>query len=340
MNTPQWLQAGLLLVAALAIATIVSLVVRAVLRLREKVGLGTVSVRAARMIRRAFGVATVGLVVIFGLQVTDLPLDVEAKAVFGAEVAFLVAGALLLLGLWEATCDLLAARSKPSERAERLLIPVIRKLVRACILILAFLATLGLFGVNVAGLLAGLGIGGLVVALAAKDSVENIFGSVTILFDMPFAIGDWVKIDKVEGVVEEINLRSTKVRTFEDSIITLPNSNLIKASVENYGARRFRRQRFFIRFLPTSTAPQLLDFTAKLQAFIENDLANVVPDKTHVRINEVTETTIGVLVVTYFETDQYGVEIETREKLLTFALNLAQELDLHLSGGPFTPPRS
>jgi MscS family membrane protein len=130
------------------------------------------------------------------------------------------------------------------------------------------------------------------------------------------------------------------VRTFEDSIITLPNSNLIKASVENYGARRFRRQRFFIRFLPTSTAPQLLDFTSKLQAFIENDLANVVPDKTHVRVNDVTETTIGVLVVTYFETDQYGVEIETREKLLSFALNLAQELDLHLSGGPFTLPRS
>src|SRR5213075_891075 len=145
-----------------------------------------------------------------------------------------------------AFCDYLIHRSESvDKRTERLLVPVTRKFVAVIILIGGLLVEAWVLfgGQHGAEAIAGLGIGGLAVALAAKDSVENVFGSLTILFDMPFALGDWVKIDKVEGVVEEINLRSTRIRTFEDSLITLPNSNLIKASVENFGARRFRRQR-------------------------------------------------------------------------------------------------
>src|SRR5205085_10627722 len=103
-----------------------------------------------------------------------------------------------------------------------------------------------------------------------KDSVENVFGSLTILFDMPFALGDWVKIDKYEGIVEEINLRSTRIRTFEDSVITLPNSNLIKAAVENYGARRYRRQRFQIRVSYANRAENLDRFIASVRKYVDS----------------------------------------------------------------------
>ena len=93
----------------------------------------------------------------------------------------------------------------------------------------------------ITSLLTGVGIGGLAVALAAQDTVKNVFGSFTVILDQPFDVGDWVVVEGIEGVVAEVGFRSTKILTFYNSIVTLPNSNLINASVDNYGAREFRR---------------------------------------------------------------------------------------------------
>jgi small-conductance mechanosensitive channel len=95
-------------------------------------------------------------------------------------------------------------------------------------------------------LLAGLGIGGIAFALAAKDTVENLFGSVTVLVDRPFQVGDWVVIGDQEGTVEEIGFRSMRLRTFYNSRITIPNSLLVKSAVDNLGARRYRRVKCMI----------------------------------------------------------------------------------------------
>ena len=91
------------------------------------------------------------------------------------------------------------------------------------------------------GLIAGLGITGLALALAAKDSVSNIFGAVSILIDQPFNVGDWIIVDGVEGEVVNIGLRTTLIRTSADTMITVPNSNMVNSPVENFSKRRFRR---------------------------------------------------------------------------------------------------
>ena len=104
---------------------------------------------------------------------------------------------------------------------------------------LVFLASV--LRINVTSLLAGLGIGTLAFGLAAQDSVKNLFGSLTVIFDRPFHVGQWVKIGSHEGTVEEVGFRSTRIRTFYNSQVTLPNSRLTTAIVDNMGRRRYRR---------------------------------------------------------------------------------------------------
>ena len=198
-------------------------------------------------LRRASGIVVASLTVRWFIETVELAPHPFHLATLVLDTSLILGFVLLGIALWDAVCDRIALRAVNNDRAERLLVPVTRKMVRVVIVFAGMFLVLGVYGVNVTGLIAGLGIGGLAMALAAKDSVENVFGSLTILFDMPFAIGDWVKIDKVEGVVEEINLRSTRIRTFEDTVIMLPNANLIRVGVENFGARRTRRQRISAR---------------------------------------------------------------------------------------------
>ena len=171
------------------------------------------------------------------------------------------------------------------------------------------------------------------VALAAKDSVENVFGSLTILFDMPFALGDWVKIDKVEGIVEEINLRSTKVRTFEDSMITLPNSNLIKAAVENYGARRYRRQRFLVRVSNANKADRLEQFVQEIREYLDQVEA-AVKGRTIVEVNELGEGSTGILVQCFLEANSFRDEARERGNLILAIFRAAEKSRVAINGAP------
>lgn len=321
----QWIGLGILLVLSLIGAGITQIIVRRAMRLRERFGHGKFAKTTARSFRRGSGLLVLTFIWYAGMPQLELPRHTAMNLQLVAEAFTITGGVLFILGLWDAVCEVIAGKASNVARAERLLVPVTRKLVRFVILIIGLLVALGTFGVNVTGLLAGLGIGGLVVALAAKDSVENIFGSLTILFDMPFALGDWVKIDKVEGVVEEINLRSTRIRTFEDSMITLPNSNLIKASVENFGARRFRRQKLSVRFAYDSSPEAIQGFIDTIRAYLEDPSTGAMEGRSVVHMNDLTETSIGVLVQCFFEVESYAEELVRREKLMQKILRAARE---------------
>ncbi|MDX2064580.1 MAG: mechanosensitive ion channel family protein [Fimbriimonadaceae bacterium] len=248
------------------------------------------------------------------------------------DVMSLIGAGWLAFALWDTVCDAIIERTG-NQRAERLLIPVTRKLVRVLIVSVAAIVSLSIFGVNIAGIVAGLGIGGIVVALAAKDSVENVFGSVTILFDTPFKLGDWVRIDKIEGVVEEINLRSTRIRTFEDTLITLPNANLIRASVENFGARRSRRQRVTMR-LPYGNPPDGIEaWTYDLRSYLAEQ-SEVTPDRSIVAISEVNDGGVVVLIQTYFEVESQAEELELRQRLVLHAIERANARGLSFAAAP------
>ena len=118
------------------------------------------------------------------------------------------------------------------------MVPLITKTIRVFLLvIMALFAAENVFQANISAWLAGLGIAGLAVSLAAQDSIKNVFGSITILMDQPFAQGDFVKMASFSGTVEEVGFRSTRLRTPEGSIVTIPNSEVANASIENLARR-------------------------------------------------------------------------------------------------------
>jgi MscS family membrane protein len=244
----------------------------------------------------------------------------------------LLSAVLILYGLWDAVCDSLAARAVGYDRAERLLIPVARRLVRAIIVVIGILITLAAFfgAETITGLAAGLGVGGIVVALAAKDSLENVFASITILFDMPFALGDWIKMDKVEGSVEEINLRSTRIRSIDDTVITLPNANLIRNPVENFGARRFRRQRMELRVSYGSDPKALQGFCEAMRTFL-NELPHAEKKPGWVELDNPGETSIGVVLIWWLDVSESIAEAQSRDAALEEALRQGKQLGIRFA---------
>src|SRR5208282_6321776 len=106
--------------------------------------------------------------------------------------------------------------------------------------------------------LAGLGVGGLAVALAARDSLANLLGSMLIMFEKPFRVGHLIRVSGSEGTVEDVGFRSTRIRTADNSLISIPNNSVVNATVENLSLRPMRRQRFFVG-LTYAAAPEQLE---------------------------------------------------------------------------------
>lgn len=121
------------------------------------------------------------------------------------------------------------------------LLPILRKGIHAAVWIMAVIIGLNNAGYDVGALIAGLGIGGLAFALAAQDTVANFFGGVTIFVDKPFTVNDWIIIEGHEGIVEEVGIRSTRIRTFPGRLITIPNKVFAESAIENVSVEPSRR---------------------------------------------------------------------------------------------------
>jgi MscS family membrane protein len=118
------------------------------------------------------------------------------------------------------------------------IVPLVRKAIRIFLIVLFVLFTAeNVFGADITAWLAGLGIAGLAVSLAAQDSIKNLFGSFTILLDRPFSVGERVTIEQADGTVEEIGFRSTKIRTLDGMVVTIPNSKVVDSAVKNVARR-------------------------------------------------------------------------------------------------------
>ena len=165
---------------------------------------------------------------------------------------------------------LIGKAEQTENKFDDILAPLITKAMKVMVVICGLVFLADIFAIDIDKFMAGLGLGGLAFALAAKDTISNVFGSVTILMDRPFQIGDWVTIGAADGVVESVGIRSTRIRTFYDSIITIPNSELINAQIDNYGARRYRRIETTIN-IGMDTPPEKIDaFCEGIRELIRN----------------------------------------------------------------------
>ncbi len=331
----QWIGLAAVCAAAFVSSMVARWIAVRVMRARDRMAPSPLLEPTRSALRRAAGILG-GVLIVYPL-LPELALRPRPEKLLLVVLEALTIGAAVMLAyaLWDVVCDTIETRTQGySTRAERLLVPMTRKFMRFMILVGGLLIALGaVFQVNIAGLIAGLGIGGLVIALAAKDSVENVFGSLTLLFDMPFAIGDWVKIDKIEGVVEEVNLRSTRIRTFEDTVINLPNANLIRASVENFGLRRMRRQKFYLRLSYDNDADKISALAQAIRDYLAAQ-DKVVTDKSIVELADLDETSMAMLVQCHFLADSLAEEMSMRAALMEQILRLRKQLKFDFVAAP------
>jgi MscS family membrane protein len=208
------------------------------------------------------------------------------------------------------------------------IVEIIRRICDIIIVIVFVGILLDKLGVNMLNFITALGIGGLAVALAGKDTIENLFGSIMIAFEKPFKLGDWIIIGgDFEGVVEHVGLRSTRIRTFEDSYMTVPNVKFITSSVDNMGERTYRRYTTTLD-LEDSTPPGLIkSFTAGITELIRKT-PSMRKREYHIRVNDVGESSIKILVYVFFVTQDWASELRERERFILNILRLAEGLGI------------
>lgn len=192
-----------------------------------------------------------------------------------------------------------AREDQDKERMQ--LLPLVKDILNVVVWTLAVFTVLGLvFHVNIAALVTGLGIGGIVIAFAAKDSIENLLASFMVLLDKPFTIGDWIKIKGVEGNVERIGFRSTRIRSFDRSLIILPNRTLITEELVNFSERGSRRILFTIRAHYGLEEKVLQQITTEISQFIKSR-SGVTGDPI-VSLESFGETAVNIQVIYYIFT--------------------------------------
>ncbi|MBC7922828.1 MAG: mechanosensitive ion channel family protein [Ferruginibacter sp.] len=194
-------------------------------------------------------------------------------------------------------------------------VPFFKELVKVLMVIFSLFFILGVvFHLNVASLVAGLGIGGLAVALAAKESLENLFASFTIFFDRPFVAGDAIQVGAISGTVEKVGFRSTRIRTFDKSFLTVPNKMLIDQALDNLTQRRLRRARFTIGLTLDTPAETLKAVAADIRAALDEH-PGTRTEPGVVRFDEFGTSSLNLLVLFFVETADWGEYMAVKEEI-------------------------
>ncbi|HUU31454.1 MAG TPA: mechanosensitive ion channel family protein, partial [Phycisphaerae bacterium] len=210
------------------------------------------------------------------------------------------------------------------------LIPLIRKALKITIGLILAVWLIQLLGYSVSSLLAGLGIGGLAVALALQDTLANFFGSVFIFLDRPFSVGDMIRIEGVEGIVEEIGFRSTRIRTWPATLVSIPNKTVASAQIDNWSKMPKRRVRQTVGVTYETTADQMEKAVAAIRRLLETD-PGVDQDFIVVRFEDFGASSLNILVYYFTRAVAYADHLETKERINLAVMRALKDLGLSIA---------
>ena len=209
-------------------------------------------------------------------------------------------------------------------------LPFISRFIKIIVLCFGGLLVLQSLGVNVVSLMAGLGLGGVAIALAAKDSASNILSYVNIMLDRPFSVGDWIAFNNIEGTVTEVGIRSAKIKTFYDSIITVPNSVITNANIDNLGKRKARRTRVYLG-VEYNTSPEKIEkFITGIKQLLMNNSA-VKKDYFQVYFTEFGASELKIIMNFFLIVNSWEHELEQKQNIFMAILKLAKGLDVNFA---------
>jgi MscS family membrane protein len=232
-----------------------------------------------------------------------------------------------------------------AQPAARSLLALAARLIKVVLLVITLITGLAVLGLPVASLIAGLGIGGLALALAAQKTVENLFGTLSIGVDQPFREGDFVRIGDVLGTVEAIGLRSTRVRTLDRTVVTIPNGQLADTGAESLTARDRMRLACIVGLIYETTGAQMRAILADLEQVLRAH-PKIWPDAVVVKFKEFGQSSLDVEIMAWFQTEDWGEFQGIRQEILLAFMDVVERhgssfafptRTLHIASGPAAP---
>lgn len=280
----------------------------------------------------AWAVALAGVFV--GLLI--MPLPREPVDIYRFVVALITAVSVALV-VWVATraadgiSDWWAERAaKTDSKLDDQLVPIVRRSLKVFFYLVGLVLVLQNLGYSVGSLLAGLGIGGLAVAMASKDTVANLFGSLVIFLDKPFQIGDWIEMGSIEGTVEEVGLRTVRVRTFANSLITVPNSKFTTEAVNNWSRMKKRRIKISVGLTYSSSPQQVEQAVGKIRQIIADD-PKIRDDFYLVNFDNFGPSSLDLFIYCFTETTNWAEFLEAKQGFMLRIMRAVEELGLEFA---------
>ncbi len=249
------------------------------------------------------------------LALKFLPLgpsqDDFVLSLYRSSIIFLIAWGFYNLS---ASSRVISDKLKEKLDLDEILIPFLSKILRFIIAAMAFVIIAQEWNYDVNGFVAGLGLGGLAFALAAKDAIANIFGGVVIIIEKPFTIGDWIATPSVEGTVEDITFRSTKIRTFAHSLVTVPNSTLANEAITNWSKMEKRQISFRLGVTYSTPLEKLKTCVLKIEAMLR-DHAEVHPETIMVKFERFNDSSLDIFLYFFTTTTKWAHFLEVRQDI-------------------------
>ena len=210
-------------------------------------------------------------------------------------------------------------------------VPFFNKFIKTSVVVLGFILIVQEWGYNIGAIITGLGIGGLAVALAAKDTLANMFGGITIIMDRPFKIGDWVKIGSTEGIVEDIGFRSTRIRTFEKSLISVPNSVIANTAIENFSRRGERRISYKIGVTYSTPKDKLKGAVEKIREMLKKHPGISKSSTLLVYFTEFADSSLNIFIYCFTVTSVWSEYLKIREDVNLKIMEIMESLGIEFA---------
>lgn len=210
--------------------------------------------------------------------------------------------------------------------------PIAKRTARVFIIIVIVLQGLDFFRLDaiVNSLLAAAGVSGLAIGLAAQDTIKNFFGSIVLLVDRPFSIGDWIVAGSTEGIVESVGFRSTKIRTFGKTLITIPNSSIVDRDIDNITRRKIRRVKFDLGVSYATKPDQMEELLRRIRELLRSD-DDIWPNLILVRFTEFGESSLNIFIYYFTKTTHWDEHLSIRERKNIEIMRLVNEMGLEIA---------
>ena len=221
-------------------------------------------------------------------------------------------------------------RKSLSDKMDDTVFEFVLKITRVLIYIIAIFLVLAILEINLTGLVAGLGLGGVIVTLAAQDTAKNLFGGLVIFIDKPFVVGDWIQMDNYEGTIEDITFRTTRIRTFENALVNIPNAIIADASVTNWSKMEKRRYKTNL-CVELDTPLEKLDLLKTRIEKMLQERESVYDDSIIVRFDQITDNGINILIYTYTNSVDYASYLKEVEDINVKIMKILNEENIELA---------